>query len=106
MREVGHWHNLPGISDMHCTLYRADGATYVGDPAEAGESTRIEWVPVSDLRQRIDDDQITDGDTLVALALAGTIRPVEHLVRSPDATALPAPDGRQGRPAVDAVDGA
>jgi 8-oxo-dGTP pyrophosphatase MutT (NUDIX family) len=78
VREVGHWHNLPGISDMHCTLYGADGATYVGDRIEAIESTRIEWIRVADLLQLIDDDQITDGDTLIALALTGTIRPAEH----------------------------
>lgn len=78
MRDVGHWHNLPGISDVSCTLYRADGATYVHDPAESAESMRIEWVPVADLCQRIGDDQVTDGDTLIALALAGAIRPAEH----------------------------
>jgi 8-oxo-dGTP pyrophosphatase MutT (NUDIX family) len=106
MREIGHWHNLPGISDVGCTLYRADGATYVGDPAEAAESTRIDWVPVADLRQRIDDDQITDGDTLIALALAGTIPPAERLGCGRRVAALPTPDRLRCRPAVNPADGA
>ncbi|MGH2944564.1 MAG: NUDIX domain-containing protein [Solirubrobacteraceae bacterium] len=75
MREVGRWHNMPGISDVRCTLYRADGATYVGEPVEAAESTRVDWVAVTDLRQRIDGGEITDGDTLIALALTGAIAP-------------------------------
>lgn len=73
MREVGRWHNMPGISDVACTLYRADGATPIGEPADSEEASRVEWISTGDLRTLVDDGTITDGDTLIALAVAGTI---------------------------------
>ena len=33
-----------GISDQVFHIFVADGATHVGDPTDAGESERIEWV--------------------------------------------------------------
>ncbi len=61
---------MPGISDVQCTLYRADGATLVGDPQDDSESTQVDWVPVRDIPRLIADRQITDGDTLIALSFA------------------------------------
>ena len=34
-------------------MFLADGATYEGDPSDIGESERIEWVPVDDVRRLI-----------------------------------------------------
>lgn len=105
MREVGHWHNMPGISDVSCTLYRADGATFVGETAEAAESTRVDWAPVAGLRQRIDGGEITDGDTLIALALTGTIARAEDRAAGCRAAMPPARARRDGRAAVEPADG-
>jgi 8-oxo-dGTP pyrophosphatase MutT (NUDIX family) len=72
MTEVGSWFNMPGISDAHCTLYRAEGATLVGSPVDASESTRIGWVSVGDISKLVADRRITDADTLIALSFAPT----------------------------------
>jgi 8-oxo-dGTP pyrophosphatase MutT (NUDIX family) len=68
MTELGSWFNMPGISDARCTLYRAGGATLAGGIVDDSESTRVEWVPVREIPRLVAGGQITDGDTLVALA--------------------------------------
>jgi 8-oxo-dGTP pyrophosphatase MutT (NUDIX family) len=72
--ELGSWFNMPGISDARCTLYRADGATLIGSPQDASESTHVDWVSVHDIPRLIADRQITDGDTLIALSLVLAVR--------------------------------
>jgi 8-oxo-dGTP pyrophosphatase MutT (NUDIX family) len=49
LTELGSWFNMPGISDVRCTLYRADGATLVGSPQDYSESTRVDWVLLRDI---------------------------------------------------------
>jgi 8-oxo-dGTP pyrophosphatase MutT (NUDIX family) len=71
---VGSWFNMPGISDARCTLYRADGATLIGSPRDASESTHVDWVSVHDIPRLIADRQVTDADTLIALSLARAVR--------------------------------
>ena len=70
MTKMGSWFNMPGISDVRCTLYRADGPTRIGSPQDASEAARVEWVALRDVSQLIADGQVTDGDTLIALSLA------------------------------------
>jgi 8-oxo-dGTP pyrophosphatase MutT (NUDIX family) len=71
LTKLGSWFSMPGICDVRCTLYRAEGATRVGSPTDgAAESTRVGWVSVGDIRRLIATRQITDGDTLVALSIA------------------------------------
>lgn len=60
-------HPSGGILDSTHHLYRAVGATHTGPPMDSFESTRIEWVPVDDLRRLIDKHQIVAGSTLVAI---------------------------------------
>lgn len=69
MIELARWYPFVGISDLTCTAYKAAGATPTGNP-EASESSRVEWVPVRDVRRLIEDDKIHDGDTLTALSIA------------------------------------
>lgn len=56
-----------GISDSEHHVFRADGATYLGPPAEAWESERVEWVPLADIRRLADERRIVGGTTLAAL---------------------------------------
>ena len=56
-----------GSSDQRFILYVADGATYVGDPADPAESERIEWVEVERLRRLIRAGDVPDGLTLIAV---------------------------------------
>src|SRR4029450_9230630 len=46
------------------------GATHQGDPPDPSESTRVEWVPIADLRKLIDKGQLTDGPSLIGLSVA------------------------------------
>lgn len=59
-----------GICDQIFDTFVADGATYVGDPSDAGESERIEWVSVDELRRIVRDNEMTDGLSLTACAYA------------------------------------
>ncbi len=59
-----------GVSDGSFHLYWADGAHYVGEPTDAGESERIEWKTVAEVRALLQAGKITDGLTLTALLWA------------------------------------
>ncbi len=54
----------------------ADGASHQGAPPDPSESTRVEWVPVTDLRKLIDKGQLTDGPSLLGLSLALALAPL------------------------------
>ena len=56
-----------GTSDATFHLFSAAGATYVGDPTDASESERIEWVTVDRLREEITEGRVQDGLSLTAL---------------------------------------
>jgi 8-oxo-dGTP pyrophosphatase MutT (NUDIX family) len=75
LTELSRYYALPGISDLRFTLYRADGASYQGEPPDPSESTRVEWVPMADLRKLIDKGQLTDGPSLLGLSLAVAFPP-------------------------------
>ena len=64
------FHPANGMSDITFHLYLAAGATYVGEPADAFESERVEWVPVSRLRQLLAAGEALDGMTVAGLSLA------------------------------------
>ena len=51
-------------------MFLADGATHEGDPSDIGESERIEWVPVDDVRRLIAEAALTDGLSLTSLLWA------------------------------------
>jgi 8-oxo-dGTP pyrophosphatase MutT (NUDIX family) len=70
LTELARYYAVPGISDLRFTLYQAAGATHQGEPPDPSESTRVDWVPVADLRKLIDKGQLTDGPSLMGLSLA------------------------------------
>ncbi|XVS62078.1 NUDIX hydrolase [Actinosynnema sp. CA-299493] len=59
---------MTGISSQRYYVYLARSATLVGGH-EVAEASRVEWIPVSDLRRLIKTGQITDGPSLTALAV-------------------------------------
>ena len=65
-----HFSPTNGISDQVFHTFVADGATHVGEPTDAGESERIEWVPVSEVRRILRDNEMLDGMSLTAVAYA------------------------------------
>ncbi|HTO00561.1 MAG TPA: NUDIX hydrolase [Microthrixaceae bacterium] len=56
-----------GLSDQRFDLFRAHGATYVGEPSDPSESERIEWLSVSRLRDEITAGNLRDGLSLTAI---------------------------------------
>ena len=51
LRPLVHFNPINGVSDQVFHIFVADGAHHVGDPTDVGESERIEWVPVSEVRR-------------------------------------------------------
>lgn len=70
LTELVSYHPTNGISDQTFTIYLGLGATYRGEPTDANESERIEWVPIERVRQAVRNGEITDGLTLTGLAYA------------------------------------
>jgi hypothetical protein len=58
------------MSDMTFHLFMADGATRVGAPTDPSESERIEWVPLSVMRDLVRGGEVRDGFSLTALSMA------------------------------------
>jgi len=67
------WHPTSGVSDQRFHLHRASSAEHVGDPSDIDEAAEVAWIPVADLRTMIDEGEIVDGLTMVAVldVLAG-----------------------------------
>jgi 8-oxo-dGTP pyrophosphatase MutT (NUDIX family) len=59
-----------GVSDQSFHIFTADGATHRGDPSDPGESERVEWVNVADLRRLVQDGQMLDGLSLTSVLYA------------------------------------
>lgn len=61
-----------GVADHRFELFAADGATHLGDPTDLTEAERIEWVPVTTVRDEIAAGRVDNGLTLTALLWAFT----------------------------------
>jgi 8-oxo-dGTP pyrophosphatase MutT (NUDIX family) len=70
MTHLGSYAPSNGSSDQIFHVFLADGATYEGDPSDIGESERIEWVAVDDVRRLIAEAALTDGLSLTSLLWA------------------------------------
>jgi 8-oxo-dGTP pyrophosphatase MutT (NUDIX family) len=70
LTRLGSYAPSNGSSDQIFHLFVADGATAVGEPTDVGESERIAWVPVDEIRKLVADGQVTDGLSLTALLWA------------------------------------
>jgi 8-oxo-dGTP pyrophosphatase MutT (NUDIX family) len=67
LRPLVSYQPAPGAVDHTFHVLAADGAHYVGEPEEAFESERIEWVPWADVRSLVRSGDVPDGFSLVAL---------------------------------------
>jgi 8-oxo-dGTP pyrophosphatase MutT (NUDIX family) len=56
-----------GITDSLHHLFRADGATFQGDPIDVNEADRIEWISLANVGHFIDEGALSDGPSLVGL---------------------------------------
>jgi 8-oxo-dGTP pyrophosphatase MutT (NUDIX family) len=67
LRPLIEFNTANGITDQRFYLYVADGATHEGDPVDAYEAERVDWVSWSTVRQLITDGLVPDGPSLLAL---------------------------------------
>jgi len=70
LRPLMRYQPTNGLSDQVFHIFVADGATYVGEPADPGESERVEWKTVADVRALVQDGQMLDGLSLTAVLYA------------------------------------
>lgn len=70
LTELFSFHPMNGLSDQTFTIFTARGATHIGDPTDASESERIEWVPLDNVKEAIRSGQVPDGLSLTALTYA------------------------------------
>lgn len=59
-----------GLSDQRFHLFLATGAVHVGDPTDASESERVEWVPGPEVGSLARSGAIHDGLSLTAVLYA------------------------------------
>jgi 8-oxo-dGTP pyrophosphatase MutT (NUDIX family) len=70
LRPLLSFHPVNGLSDLTFNIMVADGATYVGEPEDRGESERVEWVSRERLREILDKQHMPDGLSLTAITYA------------------------------------
>jgi 8-oxo-dGTP pyrophosphatase MutT (NUDIX family) len=68
IRRMIEYKPIAGISTMHYTTFLASDLVRIGDPVDDSESTRVEWIRLTDVPRLADAGQITDGPSLTALA--------------------------------------
>ena len=70
MRPLCRFTPMSGVSDRVFNIFLADGAEHVGEPADATEAERVEWVPVPELRALVRRGEMPDGLSLTAVSFA------------------------------------
>ena len=70
VRPLMRYQPTNGLSDQVFHIFVADGATHRGDPEDPGESERVEWVSIDDLRRLVQRGEMLDGLSLTAVCYA------------------------------------
>jgi 8-oxo-dGTP pyrophosphatase MutT (NUDIX family) len=70
LRPLMRYQPTNGLSDQVFHIFVADGATHIGDPADPGESERVEWKSIADVRALVQDGKMLDGLSLTAVLYA------------------------------------
>ena len=70
LTELATYQPSNGLSDQRFHIFLADGATHVGDPTDPGESERIEWVPLDEVRRIVSSGEMLDGLSFTSVLYA------------------------------------
>jgi 8-oxo-dGTP pyrophosphatase MutT (NUDIX family) len=70
LEPLGSWFPTNGLCDQAFNAFRARGAVHVGDPVDAHESERVEWVPLAEVERHVAEGRVLDGFSLTSLLLA------------------------------------
>ncbi|MFC0107531.1 NUDIX hydrolase [Kibdelosporangium aridum] len=65
--ELGYIQSMAGIARAEQHIFVAEGADYIGPPADSHESDRISWIPLADVPDMIARRQIVGGASVVGL---------------------------------------
>jgi ADP-ribose pyrophosphatase len=58
---------LPGMVRAHTDVYLFRGAEKVGEPADTEEAGTLEWVPLDQVRQLLQRNELLGGGTIIAV---------------------------------------
>jgi len=61
---------MSGVADTRFILFAAAGANHVGEPLDAHEAERIEWVPLPEVRAVLARGEMVDGMSMIGLLWA------------------------------------
>ncbi|HEY2935641.1 MAG TPA: NUDIX domain-containing protein [Gaiellaceae bacterium] len=70
LAQLGTWYPTNGLCDQAFHAFRAVAAEHVGEPEDAYESERIEWLTWTRVREEIAAGRVLDGFSLTSLLLA------------------------------------
>jgi len=70
LRHLVTYNPMNGLADKRFHLFVAEGATRIGEPTEANEAERVEWVPLEELRRLARAGEVRDGLSLTAVLYA------------------------------------
>ncbi|WP_406398837.1 NUDIX hydrolase [Streptomyces uncialis] len=74
MRLLLALHPMPGISTSHHRVYWSSTATYMGDPKDAHESARREWVPLHRVPDLIGQGEVRSSSAVASLLMLHHLR--------------------------------
>ncbi|MBB5160061.1 NUDIX hydrolase [Saccharopolyspora phatthalungensis] len=75
IRPFGTFQPVTGSADFENLLFLADGAEDTGKPADINETARVEWMPSTEIPERIDPGEIPGAARVVAKRLRLTASP-------------------------------
>jgi 8-oxo-dGTP pyrophosphatase MutT (NUDIX family) len=61
------YHPQHGLSDQRFLIFVARGASHVGEPSDPGESDRVEWRSLDEVRDLVARGEMPDGLSLTAV---------------------------------------
>jgi 8-oxo-dGTP pyrophosphatase MutT (NUDIX family) len=68
VKQMVEYKPIAGISTMHYTTFLATDVNHLGEPTDDSESTRVEWIPLTEVPRLALAGEITDGPSLTALS--------------------------------------
>ncbi|MGW5366158.1 NUDIX domain-containing protein [Actinopolymorpha pittospori] len=72
LRRLLGYQPMPGMVDTPHEVFLAHGADKVGEPTDTEEAAIIEWIPMTEVRDLIDNGKVLGSGSLVGLLLALT----------------------------------
>src|SRR5439155_18958559 len=66
-RHLVSFQPMPGMVDTPHEIYVVRGAEYIGEPTDAEEAGRVEWIPLRDIPELVRRGEVAGSGSLVGL---------------------------------------